>query len=634
VSAASPGGRNAASPVANVRQVAPAPAISGAPPPSLGSSYATPDPQEILRRLKDATVYIKNKIGSRTVSSGSGFVIETSGDQVVVATNRHVAVFDPSDLPPAIAASGTKPTIEAVVRSGMGPQLEQALDAQIMAADLSEDLNVDLAFLVVRGVKNPPAPIDPSIPVQATEGMPYIGAGFPLGGLLSKVTESKGNPSVTITGGRVSALRRDAHGQLAVLQVDGSLQPGNSGGPIIDEKSGRLLGVAVAKVGSVDTIGFVVLAEEVRRALAGRFGSFDLTLEGTGHDGTANLLVKALLVDPRGQVGGVEVRAAQASAVGTFNPDSAGVWPPLPGSRPVELQRDARTQMATGRVQVALSGQSASARKILIQAASRDLRGRLVYAKPQEVLVPNQPGRIMATGTLERLIKSVRTKSLSLLGPLVDPSHDCRLDKDTSAFKVRLDIPGKLHTLSPELTARSRSQPLHNAPMTLTEVDGDFAVFVEVTGEISPGAQPPSDRQSRALPFTVQSAGLILYEDRKNFFRLERAGSILTQTLTPVHRLIIEAVKDGHQAMDPIYMDVPEGDVMLIIVKRKGRVRCMYSLDGGRSGGRFREFALNLPPKLKVGLCASNISAKPFTATFESFALLSDVTRLDQAFGE
>ena len=170
--------------------------------------------------------------------------------------------------------------------------------------------------------------------------------------------------------------------------------------------------------------------------------------------------------------------------------------------------------------------------------------------------------------------------------------------------------------------------------MTLTEVEGDFAAIVEVTGDINPGATPPSDRAVRDLRFTVQSAGLILYQDKNNFFRLERAGSVFSQQLRPVHRLIIEAVKDGKQYMNPIYLDVPEGDTLLILERRKGRVRCMFSPNQGRQIVAFRAFALNLPPKVKIGLSASNISAEPFSATFERFTLLSDVTKMDQALGE
>ncbi len=609
----------------------PTASISPSPAHTSPTPAGPPSSQEIIRRLIDATVYIKTKLGSKTISSGSGFVIEAGRDYAVVATNRHVALADLSELPPGVVPEGTTRSLEAVFRSGRGKD-EQVLLAQIIAADLSEDMNADLAFLMVRGVNRPPAPIDPMIEITPVEGMTYIGAGFPLGGILNRITESKGNPSVTITRGGIAALRRDDHGQLLVLQVDGSLQPGNSGGPIIDGTTGKLLGVAVAKVSAVDTIGFVVPAEQLRKALAGRVGSLDLTLEATS-GGAATLQVKANLVDPKAQVAGIFVRAVPASAIGPLNPNSDGSWPPLPNAKDFELQRSSRAPEALGRVQVALSGTGPNARKVAIQAAYRDARNVLHYSKPREVMLPTEPGRILPPGTLDRLIKAVRNKSLSLLGPLVDPSKDCRLDKDESSFRVRIDVPGKLHTLSPELVTRA-NKPVHNAPMTLTDVEGDFAAIVEVTGEINPGPTPPRDRQVRNLAFTVQSAGLIVYQDKDNFLRLERAGSVVTQTLKPLHRLIIEGVKDGKQAMSPRYINVPEGDAFLILIRRKGRLQCMYSPDGGRHVLPFPSIAFTLPQKVKVGLSASNISAQPFNATFQNFALVNNVTQIDQALGD
>ena len=95
-----------------------------AEPAAVASDVSLPrsnDPQEIIRRLKDATVYLKNKINGRTISSGSGFVIETNGNAVTLATNRHVAVVDLDELPESIAPKGSKVEIEAVFRSGEGP---------------------------------------------------------------------------------------------------------------------------------------------------------------------------------------------------------------------------------------------------------------------------------------------------------------------------------------------------------------------------------------------------------------------------------------------------------------------------------------------------------------------------------
>jgi hypothetical protein len=492
---------------------------------------------------------------------------------------------------------------------------------------MSGELSTDLAFLVVRGVKNPPKPLDPSLRVEPIEGMRYLGAGFPLAGVI-KISQNEGKPSVVVTGGRIASFRRDEYGQLLALQVDGSLQPGNSGGPIVDEKTGKLLGVAVAKASFADTIGFVVPGDQVRRALGGRVGGLALTLESSDQ-GKANLMIKANLVDPKVQVAGVVIHAAPLSAVGKLSPNADGSWPAMPNTQPTELQRNPRAPEATGRVQVALSGSGPAGRKVLIQAAYRDMRGRLTYSRPKEVFLPDQPGPIRDAGSLAKIANRVRAKSLALLAPLVDPSKDCRLDKDEKSHKVHIDIPGKLHTLAPDYEIR-KNVPLHNAPMTLADVDGDFLAQVAVTGEINPGSKLPNEKAARGLRFTFQSGGLVLYQDKNNFVRLERCEAIFTERLTPVHRLLVEVVRDGKWAISPIYLDIPEGDTKLIMVRRKGRIRCMFSPTGSNAMYTFREFALNFPSKVKVGLTASNISAQPFSANFDGFALISDATQIDR----
>ena len=92
------------------------------------------DSQEVVRRLKEATVYIKNKIGDKTFSTGTGFVIEVLGDTALIATNRHVALpMKISEIPAKLRPKDSKPSLEVVIRSGLGTQNEQALPAEIVA---------------------------------------------------------------------------------------------------------------------------------------------------------------------------------------------------------------------------------------------------------------------------------------------------------------------------------------------------------------------------------------------------------------------------------------------------------------------------------------------------------------------
>ena len=76
------------------------------------------------------------------------------------------------------------------------------------------------------------------------ETMPVYIFGFPFGEMLAT---SKANPAVTIGKGTISSLREDDAGDAAVIQIDGDVNPGNSGGPVVDAR-GRLVGVTVAKV--------------------------------------------------------------------------------------------------------------------------------------------------------------------------------------------------------------------------------------------------------------------------------------------------------------------------------------------------------------------------------------------------
>src|SRR5262249_34867270 len=134
-----------------------------------------------------------------------------------------------------------------------GTRAERTGPAEVLAADAQSDL----AVLRVTGVKDIPEPIRYADAARPFETMPVWTFGFPFGQALST---SKGNPSITVGRASVSSLRQNEDGELVFVQIDGSLNPGNSGGPVVDSK-GRLVGVAVATIKG-SGIGFIIPAAE------------------------------------------------------------------------------------------------------------------------------------------------------------------------------------------------------------------------------------------------------------------------------------------------------------------------------------------------------------------------------------
>src|SRR5262249_31614278 len=124
----------------------------------------------------------------------------------------------------------------------------QSLPAEIVGKNAGDDL----AMLKATGVRDVPRPIETARTPQLEETMPVLAFGFPFG---EKLDPGRKNPAVTVTKGAVSSLR-EKNGELEEVQLDLDLNPGNSGGPVVDEK-GALIGVAVAKVSNT-RIGFAV----------------------------------------------------------------------------------------------------------------------------------------------------------------------------------------------------------------------------------------------------------------------------------------------------------------------------------------------------------------------------------------
>lgn len=199
-------------------------AVAGVGPGATGSTEDAV--RDVYRHAAPAVVSID--AGDRT---GSGFLVDDAGH---VVTNAHVV--------------------------GTATEVEVSVGGRRVAARLrGVERSVDVAVLTLEKPVDDVAPLSfASDEPRVGDPLVAIGSPFGLAGSLST--------------GIVSGLRRqiDSPNGFAItgtIQTDAALNPGNSGGPLLD-MSGRVVGVATqiaTDSGRNEGIGFAVPASVVRR---------------------------------------------------------------------------------------------------------------------------------------------------------------------------------------------------------------------------------------------------------------------------------------------------------------------------------------------------------------------------------
>ena len=173
--------------------------------------------------------------GEGREQSGTGFVWDGAGH---VVTNNHVV-------------SGTR---EVAIRFATG----EVVGASIVGTAP----NYDLAVIRLRNTRNLPGPIAVGSSADLKVGQAAFAIGNPFG------------LDQSLTTGVISALKRrlptNAGREIGnVIQTDAAVNPGNSGGPLLDS-AGRLIGVTTAIIspsGSNAGIGFAVPVDTVNRVV-------------------------------------------------------------------------------------------------------------------------------------------------------------------------------------------------------------------------------------------------------------------------------------------------------------------------------------------------------------------------------
>ena len=169
-----------------------------------------------------------------TVFVGTGFVV---GDGLSIITNAHVV--------PDIIGDGSK--VEQLGIVTMEGSATRFRPAKLVARDTAHDL----AHLRLTGTPLPALELGDSDGIQ--EGQDLAFTGYPLGMVLglhaatNRATLAAITPIVmpalgsrNLDARQIAALQRSP---FSIFQLDGTAYPGNSGSPVYDPDSGRVLGV-------------------------------------------------------------------------------------------------------------------------------------------------------------------------------------------------------------------------------------------------------------------------------------------------------------------------------------------------------------------------------------------------------
>jgi S1-C subfamily serine protease len=199
------------------------------------AATAQPKP-EILKAGKNATALIEIEDGEGVTATA--FCVDPAG---LFVTNAHVA------------EAGSR--FKIVVNAGRPGQAVHA--ARVIRVEKKSDL----ALVQAEGAKGLTA-LELGRDDGLAETMELVAFGYPFGKALAK---GEDYPSISVNTGRITSLRMPG-GKLTSIQLDVVLNPGNSGGPVLD-KAGRVIGVVQGGVRGA-TINFAIPVGRLSEMLA------------------------------------------------------------------------------------------------------------------------------------------------------------------------------------------------------------------------------------------------------------------------------------------------------------------------------------------------------------------------------
>ena len=190
----------------------------------------TPTTEEVVRRVSQSVVQVETREGT-----GSGFVINAQGD---VITNAHVV------------GKGRSATVHL--------QDGRSLDGTVVGLDEY----LDIAYIRLSGGRGNFRTAQLGNSDRTATGQEVMAIGHPL--------NAGPGDAPTVTRGIISAIRTDSTGA-KWLQTDAPVNPGNSGGPLIN-RAGQVIGVVTSRIENlggrdIQGVGFALSVNDLKGQL-------------------------------------------------------------------------------------------------------------------------------------------------------------------------------------------------------------------------------------------------------------------------------------------------------------------------------------------------------------------------------
>jgi len=262
--------------------------------------------------------------------------------------------------------------------------------------------------------------------------------------------------------------------------------------------------------------------------------------------------------------------------------DPQGHRPPPQAGRPARLvqvrppgrlpadgrgdQRDAVDQQRHGERHLRQADRQGRRPQDLSRFLLDDAQGTFGTSKPFPVELPDRPGAIRGLGGEEKSTVFARWSCETNL------AEGIKLVNEPGATSI--DLPAGIPIKRPPVW------PLQ-CPLRADQGCRRLPHRGQVNPTFDPGGEGVALPIGKKLPYSFQTAGLLRWQDEKNFVRIVRSKKS-DGPISMKNQLVVEVDKNGRVAAYH-YIDIPDQPIQLAVFRKGGSIRLLFLLPPKRS---------------------------------------------------